>query len=258
MNLINSLNNFYNSLSSDGIFFFWMLVFLLVFLVFLSIVLLVKNNKLTKIILEQKEKELTNTNLELKNNEEVELPKQELNISPVVDLEKNTDNSVQNKVELEKDNQPLKQDISEGDYAIKEEMATKVEERGLYKKNVLKEINAKMPTSPIHIEKEELDNESFMDIIEREDGNISPLLEMEDNYFPNENSTYLEEISKKLDDEPKPSNIELTEFEKKQEEEAIISYSELLKVKDKIYNITENEETDEFIDELKSLRLDLQ
>ena len=52
-------------------------------------------------------------------------------------------------------------------------------------------------------------------------------------------------------------NVELTEYEKKQEEEAIISYDELLKVKDKIYNLTEDEETDEFIDELKSFRLDL-
>ena len=47
-------------------------------------------------------------------------------------------------------------------------------------------------------------------------------------------------------------------MKKKQEEEAIISYDELLKVKDKIYNITEDEETDEFLDELKSFRLDLQ
>ena len=64
-------------------------------------------------------------------------------------------------------------------------------------------------------------------------------------------------ILKKIPKKPKPSNIELTDYEKKQEEEAIISYDELLKVKDKIYNITEDEETDDFIDELKSFRLDL-
>ncbi len=46
-------------------------------------------------------------------------------------------------------------------------------------------------------------------------------------------------------------------MKKKQEEEAIISYDELMKVKDKIYNITDDEETDEFIDELKNFRLDL-
>ena len=50
----------------------------------------------------------------------------------------------------------------------------------------------------------------------------------------------------------------LTDYERKQEEEAIISYDELLKVKDKIYNITDDEETDEFIDELKNFRIDLQ
>ena len=61
----------------------------------------------------------------------------------------------------------------------------------------------------------------------------------------------------KMEEETKPSNIELTDYEKKQEEEAIISYDELMKVKDKIYNITDDEETDEFIDELKNFRLDL-
>ena len=62
---------------------------------------------------------------------------------------------------------------------------------------------------------------------------------------------------RKMEEEIKPQTIELTDYEKKQEEEAIISYDELLKVKDRIYNITEDEETDEFIDQLKSFRLDL-
>ena len=53
-------------------------------------------------------------------------------------------------------------------------------------------------------------------------------------------------IEKTLETEP----INLNKWEQEQEESAIISYDELLKVKDKIYNITEDEETDEFIDQL--------
>lgn len=90
-----------------------------------------------------------------------------------------------------------------------------------------------------------------------EDPNISPLEEMEDAYEVNDNMKFASEIVEKMEEETKPSNIELTDYEKKQEEEAIISYDELMKVKDKIYNITDDEETDEFIDELKNFRLDL-
>ena len=73
-----------------------------------------------------------------------------------------------------------------------------------------------------------------------------------------ETGKYVQFIVERMEEEVRPSNIELTDYERKQEEEAIISYDELLKVKDKIYNITDDEETDEFIDELKNLRTDLQ
>ena len=90
-----------------------------------------------------------------------------------------------------------------------------------------------------------------------ESSDVSPLEEMEDYYEVNDNMKFASEIVERMNEEISPSNIELTDFEKKQEEEAIISYDELLKVKDKIYNITDDEETDEFIDELKSFRIDL-
>lgn len=54
-------------------------------------------------------------------------------------------------------------------------------------------------------------------------------------------------------DELKPQTIELTDYEKDQEENAIISYQELLNVKDKI-NILNDDETVDFIEELKKLR----
>ena len=127
-------------------------------------------------------------------------------------------------------------------------------------------MNARMQTSPIHIEKNDISDLTNLDFDSKKDtlgidlgeDMSCPLEEMEDVYEVNDNMMFASEIVSKMEKEIKPSNIELTEYEKKQEEEAIISYDELLKVKDKIYNITEDEETDEFIDELKSFRLNLQ
>lgn len=253
MNLINSLNKFYNNLSSDGVFFFWMLVFLFAFLVFLTIVLLIKNNKLTKIILSNsqtidKEKE------HIEENKIIEEPKnltQEEKIVPKIE-EKIQNKQIHINIELPKveENKTMEKKIPTPENIQKP--------NGLYQKNVLREMNAKMPTSPIHIEKDTSSFSDYLETISSEDRSVSPLLTMEDIYEPKNNS-YLDEVSKKLEDEePASSNIELTEYEKKQEEEAIISYDELQKVKDKIYKITDDEEDDEFIDELKSFRLDLQ
>lgn len=255
MNLINSLNKFYNNLSSDGVFFFWMLVFLFAFLVFLTIVLLIKNNKLTKIILSNSQtidKEKVKEHIE--ENKTIEEPKnltQEEEIVPKIE-EKVQDKQIHINIELPKveENKNMEKKIPTPENIQKP--------NGLYQKNVLREMNAKMPTSPIHIEKDTSSFSDYLETISSEDRSVSPLLTMEDIYEPKNNS-YFDEVSKKLEDEePASSNIELTEYEKKQEEEAIISYDELQKVKDKIYKITDDEEDDEFIDELKSFRLDLQ
>lgn len=50
MNLLNSFNDFYDNLSSNGLFFFWIIVFLFAFLIFLLIVLYFKNKKLIKLL----------------------------------------------------------------------------------------------------------------------------------------------------------------------------------------------------------------
>ena len=64
--------------------------------------------------------------------------------------------------------------------------------------------------------------------------------------------SYLEEISKHLKKEIQPQTIGLTEYEKIQEEQAIISYQELLSLKENRNNQTKY--TDNFIEELKDLR----
>ena len=63
---------------------------------------------------------------------------------------------------------------------------------------------------------------------------------------------YLNEISRRMAEELAPQTIELTDYEKDQEENAIISYQELLSVKDNV-SILENDDVD-FIEELKKLR----
>ena len=266
MSLFNSLSDFYNNLSSDGLFLFWILIFVFAFLVFLTIILLVKNNKLTKIILSERNSKVVSEESKeekISDKENIKEEKQEKEESLI--LEDTIIPKEEVKIEVKKEIEPEpKIELSNSN----KEVNVKKEENNLYQKNVLREMNAKMPTSPIHIDNKEakedkqlsIDISSYDDIItEREDSNISPLLEMEDNYSSDEiSSSYLEEVTKKLSEEEKESNnIELTDYEKKQEEEAIISYNELQKVKDKIYNLNEEEEDDDFIDELKLFRSDL-
>lgn len=52
--------------------------------------------------------------------------------------------------------------------------------------------------------------------------------------YKNEDISYLENVKDTLERDYKPNEIELTDYEKEQEESAIISYEELIKNKDKI------------------------
>lgn len=117
---------------------------------------------------------------------------------------------------------------------VKEEIK---KQEGPYSKNVLKDISARYQTSPINI----VNDEIKIDKLDKK-----------------ENISFTEEVTRKLENEYKPQTIELTDYEKKQEEEAIISYKELLNTnKEKLYNITDEEETTDFIKELKSFRSSL-
>lgn len=252
--MINSFNDFYNNLSSNGLFFFWIVVFLFVFVVFLLVVLLLKNRKLSKYLKEYNIKEESNQTKEdtsLISNEEKEEVIEEL---PKQDIIEHKEIKQEEKIQVEK-NQEDKD----------EKIPVNIINNGLYTKNVLRE--KRVQTSPIHIDREldsrQLPQEDYNpeeDIkgIDLHEDALSPLETMEDAYEINDNMKFASDIVERMEEEIKPSNIELTDYEKKQEEEAIISYDELLKVKDKIYNITDDEETDEFIDELKNFRIDLQ
>lgn len=66
---------------------------------------------------------------------------------------------------------------------------------------------------------------------------------------------YLENISNAISEKIKPQTIELTGYEKEQEENAIISYKELLKASKSSNSVNvSQEDTSEFIEELKKLR----
>lgn len=250
---MSSFNDFYNNLSSNGVFFFWIVVFLFLFLIFLSIVLIVKNRKLSKYLKEEQsvvEDSIEETPLVSNIKEEIVLDKVETEVKE--ELPKEEVKEEQPKIEINEE---------------KKEVSNTNNTDNLYKKNVLREMNARSQTSPIHIDREEpKEKEDYTKLanninttgIDLGEDSLSPLEMMEDTYEVNDNMKFASDIVERMQEEIKPSNIELTDYEKKQEEEAIISYDELLKVKDKIYNITDDEETDEFIDELKSFRIDLQ
>lgn len=65
---------------------------------------------------------------------------------------------------------------------------------------------------------------------------------------------YLKDISSKIVEELKPQTIKLTDYEQKQEDQAVISYKELLRIKDNNYITDEKQDTIKFIEELKNLR----
>ena len=138
-----------------------------------------------------------------------------------------------------------KQQIKEAE-PVKEEKKDIVE--GPYSKNKLREVSSRHQTSPISIKK----NNDTVNIETVSNDVVEEVKEEK------KNLSFAEEISKRMEEELKPETIELTDYEKKQEEEAIISYQELLSAsKDKLYNITDDEETVDFIKELKSFRSSL-
>lgn len=198
-----------------------------------------------------------------------------------------TDSYLEN---IDREEEVIKDDINE----ILKDMPN-VGEAKPYTKNVLKSINAGGQTSPVNIGKSTVDapklrvayNYNNNENNNMNDENINRNLNVSNNDVTRNNTSIdsykykqndyvndtqtqindvknddyneIEEISKKLEEELKPQTIELTDYEKKQEEEAIISYQELLEAKSK-NNITEDDEdidTVKFIDELKSFRTDL-
>lgn len=219
-------------------------------LFFFCLYLLQENKKLkTKLDnLEKAELDLIKQNLSNTNNEDLISIK---NISEDNTLDNIHDNIKNNK--KNKDNYKTK---------------TQSDSNRLYQKNTINK-QAKI-TSPVSITNNDTvitkntrkyqppQNDSFdmnkltIDLNEfiKKSEKVVPVIKTE-----NKKSDYLKEVSKKLSSEVQEKTIELTDYEKNQEENAIISYQELLSVKDKI-SIIEDDDLDEasFIEELKKFR----
>lgn len=244
MGVLDTFGQFYNSLDTVSLVMFWSAIFAFLFLLVLSVNLYNKNKQLVFIIDELKKNlrdavksELNNSKLEVKK-EVVEPVKEEKTVEST--------NKVKQEKILEKVDVDKKDNISKKD-------------EGPYSKNVLREISTRYQTSPISIKKEENnDKVNIASISKDEESKIKEEVVVQKEKTNQEKLSFAEEISKKMEEELKPQTIELTDYEKQQEEEAIISYQELLQTnKDRLYNITDEEETVDFIKELKSFRSSL-
>lgn len=208
MNIIKSISNFYQNLSTSELVLIWVVITIFFILLFICINLMIKVKKLRKII--------KNLNEEKK-----------INIVKTSDIDFNN-------IKLIKES---KQDL------IVNKEQTNLENTGIYQKNMLKEIGTKDQTSPVSIGK----------------GNDIISLAETQKLTPIDISKYNldETLYQDLDEEETP--IEFTDFERQGEEDAIISYEELIKnthlaaTREERFN-TEIEDDSEFLKELKSFR----
>lgn len=207
MNIIKSISNFYQNLSTSELVLIWVVITIFFILLFICINLMIKVKKLRKII--------KNLNEEKK-----------INIVKTSDIDFNN-------IKLIKES---KQDL------IVNKEPTNLENTGIYQKNMLKEIGTKDQTSPVSIGK----------------GNDIISLAETQKLTPIDISKYNldETLYQDLEEE---TPIEFTDFERQGEEDAIISYEELIKnthlaaTREERFN-TEIEDDSEFLKELKSFR----
>lgn len=258
------------------------IIFIVIFLICLSSSLM-KKNKVLREELKNKQnidniimnEDITNDK-EIENYEDINIIKEDKpeednivvpneKVDILNELNENLyENDILSKPEEEGINEILK-DLPDNDTSI----------TAPYTRNVLKSLSQSGQTSPVNIGKSAVDvpkvkvtsyvkEEPKHEVkIEQqklyfEEKDIKKELpKLEDNSSNMSNQEFIEEISKRLAEEVEPQTIELTDYEKRQEEEAIISYKELLKEKDRLYKITDDEEIDTFIDELKEFRTNL-
>lgn len=197
-----------------------LVVFIFIFLLFLTSALIKKNRELSS--------ELSKVNSDNNNDDII--------------IKENINDNINASEEKVEDINDILGDLPE------------IEESGPYKKNVLRELSARGQTSPVNIGKSTVDmpKVKVTSYVKENKTHEEKKIDEVDN------KTFIEEISKRMEDELQPQTIELTDYEKKQEEEAIISYRELIKVKDRLYRINDDEEIETFIDELKEFRTDLE
>lgn len=247
MSLLDTFGQFYNSLSTVSLVMFWSAIFAFFFLIILSVNLYKKNKQLVFVIEELKKN--------LRDTVKSELDKPKVETNPEIKQEVVEPSNIKEEKKIEQVIAVKKEEVPQKEEVVQEKEVVSKQGEGPYSKNVLREISTRYQTSPISIKKEE--NKDMVNIVSISKEEINKPEKVQEEPKP-EKISFAEEISKKMEEELKPQTIELTDYEKKQEEEAIISYQELLQTnKDRLYNITDEEETVDFIKELKSFRSSL-
>ncbi|MGM9848439.1 MAG: hypothetical protein ACI312_01650 [Bacilli bacterium] len=226
MKQIEYFLDFYKSLNTPGMVLFWLIVVLFFFLFFSLIAVLLKNQELRKIIIKMRTEEKKNK-VEDKTNfkdnvRSLSIKKEDYEKIKEEDLKENA-------VILNNE------DIDDG---INDEV---IEENDDVKENI-----EEQKLEPIEVV-ENIEEEIVMPKYEKE--------EIEENSF-------VEEIKRQVDEEIDDGPIALTDFENSQEEDAIISYEELLRnakmaeTRENRYDIDIDDDND-FLKELKSFRSNL-
>lgn len=277
--------DFYKSLDTINLILFWGIIIVIILLLIFSIIILNKNKKLKQmLILNQKNNSphetfdipiINENNISVNNNQTIEIsPNEESKIDEEKEfvaeehvINYNTDplptsNIIENTSPISPPQEPY--------------------QNAPYQRNVLREMSLNQ-TSPIGIIIKDNDSQKNLNNAKE----LQKILENEiettnKEIQPKNQEIYLNEVSKKLNEASNMDNIARTEYELKQEQDAIISFKELMSKKDslniieeedavisieelmnrknkneKLYNITKEEENDEFISELKHFRNDL-
>ena len=245
-----------------------LLVLIFIFISFFCLFLFVENYKLKEKI---KQLELENKNLlETKLSKQKNVDSVSINKISTYEI-KNVNNNQPKKVELV-NKQIVKESVKQQEKQTvntpKENPIKKQEPRKAYQKNVLHDkpnitssvsltkaeddfdLNEFIKTNELKVKKTSEKEENIKEILDSLD---KPNIKITNNK-KSSNIDYLQEISNKMADELKPQTIELTDYEKIQEENAIISYKELITLKDQIMMLDDDDETVNFIEELKKLR----
>lgn len=225
MKQIEYFLDFYKSLNTPGMVLFWLIVVLFFFLFFSLIAVLLKNQELRKIIIKLRTEE-----------------------------KKNKENKVENKASFNNNVRSL---------SIKKEDYDKIKEEDLKENSFLLNnghiddgINDEVIEEKDDVKEQKL--EPIEVIEEVEEDVIKPKYEKEEI----KEDSFVEEIKRQVDEEIDDGPIALTDFENSQEEDAIISYEELLRnakmaeTRENRYDIDIDDDND-FLKELKSFRSNL-
>ena len=302
---MKSIINFYQGLDALNLILFWGVIIVIILLLIFSIILVNKNRKLKNMLISNnyiQEQDIFNAEVDdipVITSPEV---KQTTNNELVTEIKKENEPLIEAPIEITNEKEETKNIAQEEKKFIAEEHVMEYNQEVFNVPNLKKAETQEIIKEESENEKTKLTNAPYQKNVLRDkySNQTSPIgiVKREDNYQKNLNNArelhkalneetsnqqkYLEEVSQKLSEATDLNDIDRTAYELQQEEEAIISYQELMNKKDqikivdeedavisieelinrkkqeeKLYNITKEEENNTFIDELKQFRQDL-